>query len=746
MDAEGRVEFDPDEIARAGFPTSPHGYEQDAVRRYLVKLAAAIGQAQNRGDLEPIGPEGSAHIRVAELDHEAAVLRARVADLEDQLEGGLAGGFGRELDEAELIELLGQETARIVASARSAAADITSRAERDAAEELSSARSESSAMLDDADAALRRARMEADDIVHQADLSARALEARMKAEADAARAVAEEEANRIRAEASLAADGEVSEARRRAAQIVADAEAERDDILSDLVRRRRVGQAQLEALADARLRFVDALTLARVDLDEMLTGVEAVPPSPAEIDLTTGDRRDGDESEVAALADHLDARRGEPGVPAPSHHLNGHSNGKGNGAGADGAGAAGNGANGNGAAANGSGSATGANGRTVQGSTGQGSTGHGSLASGSTVQGSTANGSTVPGSRDHGRPAPGGNGQGSAHGGAVRPAGHGGVPLDDQGLVTGPTERPGRRPVDPVGSGPAGWRPDPSAPTSRPAPRHDVAVGDTLVSEAQPAPACHVGHDVLDLGAVDQPLMGIDSGSLQRKATRGDLPRDQTYRGLLPEPFQVRDIALTRATPGFKRRLKRAVNDDQSDVLDRIRAGRGKIKVDELPPLADQLRGYVEALRPVLSDLVTSGVEATGRIDVPSQAVENLCLQLGKHMVDCLRIPTAEVIDADVDNDREAILDPVRAIYRDFRNGLLPDLIEDALHEAFAVGFHHGIDAGTLVIWATDPRLDSDPICEQNSASPPLLKGETFPSGHARPLSMPGCRCLVVPR
>jgi hypothetical protein len=41
--------------------------------------------------------------------------------------------------------------------------------------------------------------------------------------------------------------------------------------------------------------------------------------------------------------------------------------------------------------------------------------------------------------------------------------------------------------------------------------------------------------------------------------------------------------------------------------------------------------------------------------------------------------------------------------------------------------------------------LDPDPICEENSAAPPLPKGTHFPSGHARPLSMPGCRCLALP-
>lgn len=214
---------------------------------------------------------------------------------------------------------------------------------------------------------------------------------------------------------------------------------------------------------------------------------------------------------------------------------------------------------------------------------------------------------------------------------------------------------------------------------------------------------------------------------------------------MLPTAFDGRDIALNRATPGFRRRLKRAVNDDQSEVLEALRAGRGTVTPAELPPLEHQLDVYIDALRPVLFDVVTSGAELLGCLDIPVPAVESLCLQLARHVVECLRTPSVAAIERAATTDREAILDPIRGIYRDFRNGMLPDLIEDALHEAFALGLYHAIDPSDQVLWVTDPRLDPDPICEDNSASRALPKGANFPSGHPRPLSMPGCRCLVIP-
>ncbi|MDH5290057.1 MAG: hypothetical protein OEY41_08660, partial [Acidimicrobiia bacterium] len=241
------------------------------------------------------------------------------------------------------------------------------------------------------------------------------------------------------------------------------------------------------------------------------------------------------------------------------------------------------------------------------------------------------------------------------------------------------------------------------------------------------------------------PLVGSGSGMMHRSAARGDLPRTTPYGGVLPTAFDGRDIALNRATPGFRRRLKRAVNDDQSEVLEALRAGRGVVTSAELPPMEHQLDVYIDALRPVLFDVVTSGAELLGCLDIPVPSVESLCLQLARHVVECLRTPAVGAIERAATADREAILDPIRGIYRDFRNGMLPDLIEDALHEAFALGLYHAIDPSDHVLWVTDPRLDPDPICEDNSASRALPKGANFPSGHPRPLSMPGCRCLVIP-
>ena len=81
MASDGRAEFDPSEIARVDFPTAFRGYDQDAVRRYLTRLAAAVSRAQELGLLGTVDPEQD-DARVMELELEADRLRGRVAELE----------------------------------------------------------------------------------------------------------------------------------------------------------------------------------------------------------------------------------------------------------------------------------------------------------------------------------------------------------------------------------------------------------------------------------------------------------------------------------------------------------------------------------------------------------------------------------------------------------------------------------------------------------------------------------------
>ncbi len=836
MASDGRAEFDPKEIARAAFPTAFRGYDQEAVHRYLTRLAAAIGRAQQTGQLGSVdNHDNAAHLRAAEAEHEAAELRSRVEELEelvqaqayeaeqrveveeavdaleeDDLEVEAAPeAEARSLDESELIEQLGQETARIVEAARSAANDIAQRAEEEASLVKAEATLEARSSKAASEEALAAAQAEAEEITGQASAEAKKMEARVRADAKRSREHAKSKADKIVADAAGRAESDLAAARQRANQIVVDAEQLREEILGDLVRRRRVNQEQLDRLTAARDRLAQALGAARNELDDVASEIHLAIPNSI-LDLTQDEeptRLASDGNEVAELVSQLAngstvALHTGPGDGAQTKTSGALARSNGNGATSGNGGS--NGKQGGSGRSNGSGS----NGNGHRNGLAEGLSDYRAdvspfedgfnLDDGASLDGEAdADGATNFDDTmqlsvielDHQDPdqtldlgnSPGFDLDPSVDGDAdadsavdetasVESDAVESVSVDVDGVsdedvvdaIVIIDDNPGddddkagesdiidaelvdvddaddeATSIDDLAADGSEFEPEDSA--------------DAIdLDDGEQAPAGFDGPIDGDrlleqLGFGVDPVLGSGSGSMQRSATRGDLPRNTPFAGRLPEAFEGRDVALTRSTSGFRRRLKRAVNDDQSDVLDRLRAGRGTIEPDELPPLQDQLDGYVAALRPALNDVVNAGGELLGSSDVPVPALDNLCLQLAKHIVDNLRLPTVMVIEDSVDGDREAILDPVRAIYRDFRNTLLPDLIEDALHEAFALGLYYAIDADSPVVWAIDPRLDPDPICEENSASPALAKGTDFPSGHARPLSMPGCRCLAVP-
>jgi len=816
MASDGRAEFDPSEIARVDFPTAFRGYDQDAVRRYLSRLAAAVGRAQELGLLGTVDPEQDDE-HLIELELEAGSLRQRVEELEGRLAEAqarldaapepVAVPADQPLDEAELIKLLGSETARILETARSAGADITKRAENDAAALRAETEAECRSLVKEAEHALAAARTEAENIVAAAEAEAAREQSRSKAEAARILEEARIDGERVRDDASAAAESEMATARQRAAQVVGDAEGLREEILGDLATRRRISREQLVVMNAARDRLAVALAAARSELDDVTSVLQRAAPAQDEIDvrepsadvLNAAKATDSHRAEVADLVNLLDRSRssGSPSSSGQSSPDDGAAGGAGAGvlvgSGAPGSPVA-NGGPANGATANGST----ANGSTANGSTANGATANGS-ATGATADagssnggghphgsaggagamasnGSARTGSPLAGSPANGTPLNGSPLNGSAANGSSRPPGaissaHGGSP--GGGSASGVTANGSSSANGAVanGSRPAGGLPmeylsvdsPASAVAVDEAPAGPMKLDDLLIladsnlgaPDRPRSPAAPEADDgsvdelrIIGFGGVrggPSPVVGSGSGLMHRSAARGDLPRTTPYNGVLPTAFDGRDIALNRATPGFRRRLKRAVNDDQSEVLESLRAGRGVVTPAELPPLEHQLDVYIDALRPVLFDVVTSGAELLGCLDIPVPSVESLCLQLARHVVECLRTPSVNAIERAATADREAILDPIRGIYRDFRNGMLPDLIEDALHEAFALGLYHAIDPSDHVLWVTDPRLDPDPICEDNSASRALPKGANFPSGHPRPLSMPGCRCLVIP-
>ncbi len=274
-------------IARRHFSPARKGYDPAEVRGYLHELSDLVARLQRA--------EGHQLERA-----ERAEARAELAE---------------QLDQHRLIELLGEETARVLDAARQAASDIRTKAQESAARMVGDAQEEAHKVVEQAehDGALRKVQIlaEADAIRRDAESALERGRAAGQALVDEMRRHAESERERMLAEGEQArADAEVEAERVRVAardearELVGEAEVVRERMLGDLARRRRSAREQLERLNAARERLLAAYEVVRRTVDEATTELTvALPEAKAASELAL--RRVIDEPEPTA--DELEA-------------------------------------------------------------------------------------------------------------------------------------------------------------------------------------------------------------------------------------------------------------------------------------------------------------------------------------------------------------------------------------------------------------------------------------------------------
>ena len=782
-------EFAPTQIAAAEFPTAFRGYDQDAVRHYLTRLASAL--SENGGDALAALARTTTLDRIEELEEENDTLRAEVRDLELELvqrsvdgpsDGRSTERSGRpgagdevdvegdsEFDEHRAIELLGQETARVLESARSAAADIVKKAERQAKSIEKDARAD----LTDARRKARRLvaekQAEAEALVAKVAAEAEESASALRTEADQHREMVLAESKKIMTDAEERAAADEKWAQDRAEQIVADAEALRQQLLSELVVERTKIRTDLEDMLSTRDRLVMALVVARSEMDDLSTRLDEAsvksPPSTPDIEV--------DDAETSAQVDELVAQLDEQLEPESAAPGKGRSKAKSSaGAGEDDGGTA--------EAGDDDGRSDGGSDEVIDLTDGDDSgkpSGGSSRTSSKGGSGATSGGggqrSKRSTSRTRSRNKKNGRRRGSS---SAKSSAATAVAEPEE--VDAEAAAAGEMPVvdaadgaDEIESGGTDEATDAEQETPGDEVEGDEVEADEVDDEAagesvelsliegfntielseaelglarQAAQEDGSGDGQAD-GVLDQVLVTVASreAGTDMEGNRGDLLIDEEYRGRLPAAVAARDSALNRADD-FHRSLRRALNDDQSEVLDRLRVGRGVVEVAELPKFSDQMERYLQPLRDGLAPVALAGAKAGGRREVSTGVLDNLVKQLAKYIVDKVRIPVIREVEHSADHDREKLFEPIRSVYRDFRNSGLLDLADDALYESFAIGLYGAIPAGSEVIWMLDPRHDPDPVCEINAGRTGLVKGEKFPSGHVRPLALPNCRCLVV--
>lgn len=759
----------PHEIARRTFDVARRGYEQQEVRGFLHEVSALLER----------------------LTRSESELRERAERAEARL------GTADMPDETRLLELLGEETTRVLTSAHEAAAEIRSKAEASAERIIAEATAEATGLQSSAAREVEQlradARAESETLLEAArtELARRSAEAEEAAERIRQEGEAQAQALREQGQADLTsarAEGEaaVEAARQQGREMVAEAQAVRERVLRDLASRRKRARQQVEKLNAGRERLLQAYDLVRRTIDEA-TGELSVALTDARIAASAAARRI--EAEPEPSLEELDAEVaaaglvdlplvGDPG--SEQAHEGGDPHGIDHADDED----------------DSSGPLSGEVPAVATGPRVVVTSSHGSADenrdSSQVVASATASPQEEKRSRKSRRrkgfeglpageltvvqpPSPDEGvrviGQAAAADEATRAAdvaskaeGAEPVTLDESDARDGSDEHE----VDA-----ARGADDPSVPAVEAAPSESSEAAEIQVEdepqagsaeptqEAAPGSADEVfarlraasGPEGEKAGGEgEEPTQVGDSGATAdvsaAEATPDaseDGPAEVANNESEPAdgedaPFAARSAAVAPVEKELSRRLKRALADEQNEVLDLLRRAKPK-GVDDLLPAADaHAARWADSVEETLAGAAQSAAEACGGKASP---VADLADELARG----LTAPLRERIDrsfAAADGNLDDVADRVRALYREWKGRRLAETVQHFAAAAHARGVFDAIEPGAKVRWVVDPSAGACPDCDDNVLGGAITKGEAFPTGSTCAPAHPGCHCLVL--
>lgn len=747
-----------DEIENQTFAPAFRGVSEAAVRAFLRRVADEYDALRSRQD---------------ELFAEVDRLQAQLAQAPEPA------------PEQDLLSAVGEETARVLRSAKESADEIRRGAEERAADLLRDAHDEARLLRDQTEQAATERTRAADDTAAEVLREAERLARELQEGAEAR--IAEWEA-----QAEAEARAEVESARRRSRELVAEAEATRDRMLSELARRREALETQLEALRGGRERLLDAYKVVKHTLDEATEALRSVDARPA-----SAETKRPRVTSAALPADHAPP---DLAVAAPQPDVEPAWD-------------------------------SAASDEAVGAATGQ------------------SMGGPVGGPPEQTLPKPDAISEPSAsdlteH--APEPARSDSTPrvgsfaLGELEVPLAETARPererrrGPKPAAPIErytvDQPSGVRllgssadadahaqPPPEAAPDVPAdappdPGIDVDLEPAAAERSGRGPdgtmqgdtgerRHHDAHETVDeifariraersaaddevAGAEPESDDGPDDATAPSAATpEGDVPKADAGRsaddadadaeraagdvvddpivprGGLPGPESAlrrrRDDALEPLVDELVRGVKRVVRDEQNVVLQAVREHRGVPSADAvLPSVAEQDEAFAAATAEVLSEASMLG-EAVAREFGISGGIngdgarrraraQEMAAALARELMDPLRGKLGDALrDAAGTTDESQVGERVRGRYREWKGQRIDAACRNALAAAFARGLFDAVPDGMPLRWVTTDATPC-PDCADNSLEQ-TPRGRKFPTGHLMPPAHPGCHCLVLP-
>ena len=197
------------------------------------------------------------------------------------------------------------------------------------------------------------------------------------------------------------------------------------------------------------------------------------------------------------------------------------------------------------------------------------------------------------------------------------------------------------------------------------------------------------------------------------------------------------------------RRLKRLLQEDHNDLLDRLRTQRGKGPLDDnLAPQDEQTGRFVAGLQEALGRAFAEGRKAGGASTEsdPSPTITKL---INRQVVTPLRTEVSNAIAAglEAEDSASALSERANDVFRVWK-GVRTQLLGEGI--AYSA-YHQGLldvwrtKAGSTKLWVfSDDEADCpNDICRRNADKGAVPAKEPFPSGHLAPPAHGGCTCTL---
>lgn len=287
-------------------------------------------------------------------------------------------------------------------------------------------------------------------------------------------------------------------------------------------------------------------------------------------------------------------------------------------------------------------------------------------------------------------------------------------------------------------------QPEPE-PEARPAPRAEPESAPEPEPEPEPVPEPAANEDppVIDAPSEAPVSASVDLVSEEPVPARAAASAAAVE---IPPELAARDEAVAKVRSALGRRAKRALQDEQNELLDALRKAKGRPTAEAaLPSVEGQGEAWADVLAPAVDEVYRAATRAISADGVPEGVPREFLVVLATDLGAPLRerlISAFETDAADGDGEDGDVAQRVGSRYREWRTQALDGALADALVAAWAQGTIDAAADDARLRWVT-PAGGCCPDCDDDALET-TPRGQAFPTGQLAPPAHPGCRCVIV--